>query len=180
SNCLSVLPHDTEFGEKRRIHDLSCNRDYTCLVGDCPSFVTITPLRHKRRRVARRADRAPRSALPSGDLPDPEPIASLDGQYGIYFRGIGGTGVVTANRILATAAEHAGLVVSGLDQTGLSQKAGSVVSPLPLARDPRSPARARRRPPCSRAIPRAPTSRSCSTPSRSGSARTAPRSSTRG
>jgi indolepyruvate ferredoxin oxidoreductase len=133
---LSVLPHDTEFGEKRRIHDLSCNRDYTCLVGDCPSFVTITPLRHKRRRVARRADRAPRSALPSGDLPDPEPIASLDGQYGIYFTGIGGTGVVTANRILATAAEHAGLVVSGLDQTGLSQKAGSVVSHLHFARDP--------------------------------------------
>jgi indolepyruvate ferredoxin oxidoreductase len=135
SNCLSVLPHDTEFGAKRRIHDLSCNRDYTCLEGDCPSFVTVTPLRRGRRRVTRRSRRASRSTpTPPNDLPVPAVVAVV-GQYGIYFTGIGGTGVVTANRILAAAAEHAGFVVSGLDQTGLSQKAGSVVSHLHLARD---------------------------------------------
>ena len=129
SNCLSVLPVDTEFGEKRRIHDLSCNRDYTCLEGDCPSFVTITPTRWGRRRASR--DRR-RPALPAGTLPTPTP-ATVDGQYGVYFTGIGGTGVVTANRIVAAAAEAAGLAVGGLDQTGLSQKAGAVVSHLHLA-----------------------------------------------
>jgi len=135
SNCLSVLPHDTEFGEKRRIHDLSCNRDYTCLDGDCPSFVTITAVPGGRGAARRRAHRRSRpSSLPSGNLPVPA-VATVNGQYGIYFTGIGGTGVVTANRILAAAAEHAGFVVSGLDQTGLSQKAGSVVSHLHFARD---------------------------------------------
>ena len=151
SNCLSVLPHQTEFGEKRRIDDLSCNRDYTCLEGDCPSFVTVTP---KRRRGApstgRTADRtgsgksagkkdgaeqrAGRPSLPPGTLPEPAPPA-VDGQYGVYFTGIGGTGVVTANRIIAAAAESAGFLVGGMDQTGLSQKAGAVVSHLHLAVD---------------------------------------------
>jgi indolepyruvate ferredoxin oxidoreductase len=131
SNCLSVLPVDTEFGEKRRIHDSSCNRDYTCLEGDCPSFVTITP-RAGERRASRRVAARVRPSLPAGALPDP-PVAAIDGQYAIYFTGIGGTGVVTANRILATAAEAAGFSVDGLDQTGLSQKAGAVVSHLHLA-----------------------------------------------
>lgn len=128
SNCMSVLPVQTEFGEKRQVHDPSCNRDYTCLEGDCPSFVTITP---KRKSLVAKAKSAP-VALPSGDLPLPVP-AALDGQFGIYFTGIGGTGVVTANRVLAAAAESAGLYVGGLDQTGLSQKAGAVVSHLHLA-----------------------------------------------
>jgi indolepyruvate ferredoxin oxidoreductase len=136
SNCLSVLPYETEFGEKRRIHDSSCNRDYTCLEGDCPSFVTITPAR-RRRRAARRALTRVRSSLPDGELPTP-PVAHVAGQYAIYFTGVGGTGVVTANRILATAAEAAGFWVDGLDQTGLSQKAGAVVSHLHLARDRRA------------------------------------------
>ena len=72
--------------------------------------------------------------LPAGVLPAPE-IPQVDDQYGIYFTGIGGTGVVTANRIIAAAAEAAGFVIGGMDQTGLSQKAGSVVSHLHLARD---------------------------------------------
>ncbi len=147
SNCLSVLPHDTEFGEKRRIEDSSCNRDYTCLEGDCPSFVTITPKpprrRHQHRKGARGLLRsgagssAPpivRPTLPSGVLPDP-PMAELGRQYGICFTGIGGTGVVTASRLIARAAQAAGLVVGGMDQTGLSQKAGAVISHLHLARD---------------------------------------------
>ncbi|MGW1029451.1 indolepyruvate ferredoxin oxidoreductase family protein [Streptomyces sp. NPDC002577] len=134
SNCLSVLPHETEFGEKRQIHDLSCNRDYTCIEGDCPSFVTITPKRRGRRRPqVPTGGRRVRPSLPSGSLPTPA-TPPVDGQYGIYFTGIGGTGVVTANRILASAAEAAGLVIGGMDQTGLSQKAGAVVSHLHLAR----------------------------------------------
>jgi indolepyruvate ferredoxin oxidoreductase len=133
SNCLSVLPHDTELGEKRRIDDLTCNRDYTCLDGDCPSFVTLRPVRRRggRQAVARTAVRA---TMPAGHLPVPT-VPAVDGQFGIYFTGIGGTGVVTANRIVAAAASAAGLVVGGLDQTGLSQKAGAVVSHLHLASD---------------------------------------------
>ncbi|MBO0856485.1 MAG: indolepyruvate ferredoxin oxidoreductase family protein, partial [Nocardia sp.] len=133
SNCLSVLPQETEFGTKRRIHESSCNRDYTCLDGDCPSFVTITPKLggrkgHKAAKV--------RPQLPAGTLPEPTP-AAVDGRYSIYFTGIGGTGIITANRILVQAAEAAGWVVGGMDQTGLSQKAGSVVSHLHLAADRR-------------------------------------------
>ena len=127
SNCLSVLPHETEFGEKRRIHDSSCNRDYTCLEGDCPSFITITP-----KRRGRRAPVAARPSLPAGSLPVP-PRPTVAGRFGVYFTGIGGTGVVTAGRITARAAEAAGLVTGGLDQTGLSQKAGAVVSQLLIA-----------------------------------------------
>jgi indolepyruvate ferredoxin oxidoreductase len=136
SNCLSVLPLDTEFGEKRRIQESTCNRDYTCLEGDCPSFVTVTPKRRRRREaVPKSSERRPtRSVLPPGVLPEPTP-SSVDGQYGICFTGIGGTGVVTANRIIATAAEDAGFFVAGMDQTGLAQKAGAVVSHLHLARD---------------------------------------------
>ncbi|HMQ25425.1 MAG TPA: 2-oxoacid:acceptor oxidoreductase family protein, partial [Acidimicrobiales bacterium] len=139
SNCLSVLPLDTELGERRQIHQLSCNKDYSCLDGDCPSFVTLEPVARGRRRAAA-AGSAPSSSSPSGtsppagELPVP-PVATIDGAYGVYFTGIGGTGVITANRVLAAAAEEAGLVVGGMDQTGLSQKAGAVVSHLQLARD---------------------------------------------
>jgi indolepyruvate ferredoxin oxidoreductase len=136
SNCLSVLPVDTEFGERRQIHDPSCNRDYTCLDGDCPSFVTITPKEPQDRSARDRSAPAPRKrpALPAGTLPE-APVADLGDQFGLYFTGIGGTGVVTANRILARAADAMGLVIEGMDQTGLSQKAGAVVSHLHLARD---------------------------------------------
>jgi indolepyruvate ferredoxin oxidoreductase len=137
SNCLSVLPQQTEFGERRRIHDPSCNRDYTCLEGDCPSFLTITPKAKRRWSRSRRKQepvgdaRRERPPLPSGPLPTPEQ-PEVHGRYGIYFTGIGGTGVVTASHLLAAAAEAAGFAIGGLDQTGLSQKAGAVVSHLLL------------------------------------------------
>lgn len=140
SNCLSVLPQPTEFGDKRQIHDPSCNRDYTCLEGDCPSFVTITPRRVRGRAKSREAAKPKatpqrhRPALPVGTLPSPA-LPTVDSAYGVYFTGIGGTGVVTANRIIAEAAKAAGLLVGGMDQTGLSQKAGAVVSHLHLAVD---------------------------------------------
>ena len=147
-------PLETEFGEKRQIHDLSCNRDYTCLDGDCPSFVTDhaqapadapTP-------VTADAVRPRRPSLPAGALPDSRLRRRSTGQYGIYFTGIGGTGVVTANRIVAVRGRGRRATSSaGMDQTGLSQKAGAVVSHLHLARDRERPRlghgeRGRRRP----------------------------------
>jgi indolepyruvate ferredoxin oxidoreductase len=134
SNCLSVLPRQTEFGEKRTVHDPSCNRDYTCLEGDCPSFVTLTPRPGGRRSATTDSAGAGRPDLPTGNLPAPDVPAAAE-QFSVYFTGIGGTGVVTANRLLAAAARVAGYLVGGLDQTGLSQKAGAVVSHLHFARD---------------------------------------------
>ena len=135
SNCLSVLPVDTEFGVKRQVHDPSCNRDYSCLEGDCPAFVTISPRRRTippgRRPSAARSASRPAPALPAGSLPAPVTPA-VTRRHSVYFTGIGGTGVVTANRIIAAIGTAAGLAVSGLDQTGLSQKAGAVVSHLHL------------------------------------------------
>jgi indolepyruvate ferredoxin oxidoreductase len=144
SNCLSVLPVETEFGEKREIHQSSCNKDYSCLEGDCPSFLTFVPAERRGiRRWVRRGSRptgagasgpreATRPQLPRGDLPLPAQAAVRE-RFSIYTTGIGGTGVVTANRLLARAAVIAGYAVQGLDQTGLSQKAGAVVSHLHLA-----------------------------------------------
>ncbi len=136
SNCLSVLPVQTEFGEKRAIHDPSCNRDYTCLEGDCPSFVTVTPKRARPWRTgagARRTDAG--YPLPPGELRTPSVPPVGEHGFSVYFTGIGGTGVVTASRIMESAAQASGLAVAGLDQTGLSQKAGAVVSHLRLAAD---------------------------------------------
>ncbi len=127
SNCMSVMPHQTEFGSKRRVDDLTCNRDYTCMEGECPSFVTLVPKGAQKKKVIRAA-----VALPEGELPVPA-RAAIEGSFGVYFTGIGGTGVVTAGRILTSAAEAAGLVVSAMDQTGLSQKAGAVVSHIHFA-----------------------------------------------
>lgn len=135
SNCSSVLPHQTEFGERRRVDDVTCNRDYTCLEGDCPSFVTIIPKGETRTEKGRHESRTTsRPSLPAGLLPTPE-CAPIKGHFGIYFTGIGGTGVVSAARILTAAAEDAGLFVSGMDQTGLSQKGGAVVSHIRFAAD---------------------------------------------
>jgi indolepyruvate ferredoxin oxidoreductase len=131
-----VLPVETEFGERREIHQSSCNKDYSCLEGDCPSFVTLVPATGRWARRARRPAAAgasdTRPQLPSDDLPVPD-VGPLDGRFSVYTTGIGGTGIVTANRILARAAVVAGYAVQGVDQTGLSQKAGAVVSHLHVA-----------------------------------------------
>ena len=136
SNCMSLNPVATELGQKMRIHQSSCNKDYSCALGDCPSFVTVkikegTGLRRKT---------LPK--LPDAEVPAPREIAAVGEGYRIVCPGIGGTGVVTINALLATAAWIDGLYVTTLDQTGTAQKGGAVVSHIMLSRRPvEAPAR---------------------------------------
>ena len=141
SNCLSVQPVETPFGRKTRIDQTTCNLDFSCLEGDCPSFMTVTgPGRlrswlHRsggRDRRQRRASRTPAHAAPE-DLHDPVPVVPTD-DLSVRIIGIGGTGVVTVSQVIGTAAMFDGYEVRGLDQIGLSQKAGPVVSDLRLYR----------------------------------------------
>ncbi|HKA48905.1 MAG TPA: indolepyruvate ferredoxin oxidoreductase family protein [Candidatus Dormibacteraeota bacterium] len=123
SNCMSVQPVETEFGRKTQIHQSSCNKDYSCTRGDCPSFLTV----YTDKGVVRRT--APR--LEAGSVPDPPSRAAVPaGGYRVYMPGVGGTGVVTANQVLAYAAMMEGYSVRALDQTGLAQKGGAVLSSL--------------------------------------------------
>ncbi len=126
SNCLSVQPVETPLGRKTTIDQASCNFDESCLKGDCPAFMTV--------ETSGRSGEAA-SAVDAPDLvvPDPTPTTPSD-LVRIRLAGIGGTGVVTVAQILATAAMFDGWEVRGLDQTGLSQKAGPVISDVVLAR----------------------------------------------
>jgi indolepyruvate ferredoxin oxidoreductase len=143
STCLSVVPVETEFGHKTRIHQGSCNHDRSCLKGDCPSFVLVTPARRRRhrRRHGRRSDAgAPPSApvdlpAPPVDLVDPDPLRVGTDSL-VRLPGIGGTGVVTVSRIVQMAAHLDGLYAAGLDQTGLAQKGGPVISDVRISDRP--------------------------------------------
>ena len=127
SNCMSLHPVETEFGLKTRIHQSSCNKDYACLDGDCPSFLTVeveadTGLMAKKPPV-----------LDASVVPEPAEKATIDGSYAIYIPGLGGTGVVTVNALLCYAALMEGKTLLNLDQTGLAQKGGAVLSNLIIA-----------------------------------------------
>ena len=148
SNCLSVQPVETAFGRKTMIDQSTCNLDFSCMEGDCPSFVAIVPNPEKgvrgwlSRRSGRRAlgtpETAGQSSAPSSlALPDlPEPVLVVDkNDFAMRITGIGGTGVVTVAQIIGTAAMLDGMQVRGLDQIGLSQKAGPVVSDIRMSRD---------------------------------------------
>ncbi len=124
SSCLSVQPVETEFGRKTQIHQSSCNKDFTCLDGDCPAFIEVVPAG----KVATKATVA--VAHIGDDLAEPD---RLD-EGNILMMGIGGTGVVTVNQMLATAALLDGKIANGLDQTGLAQKGGPVLSNLKVRR----------------------------------------------
>ncbi|MFI9506557.1 indolepyruvate ferredoxin oxidoreductase family protein [Nocardia sp. NPDC052566] len=124
SNCLSVQPVDTEFGRKTRIDQTSCNTDYSCMDGDCPSFVTVELPEPGKAKKRKDVQRAVPPVLP--DRRDGAPTTTQN----VFLAGIGGTGIVTVNQVLATAALRAGYEVASLDQIGLSQKAGPVVSHL--------------------------------------------------
>ena len=130
SNCLSVQAVDTPLGVKTSIDQDSCNLDLSCVEGDCPAFMTIEP----GDPAARRSTAA---VLPTDDPPDPSATATVP--WSVRLTGIGGTGVVTTSQILGTAAMLDGFEVQGLDQTGLSQKAGPVVSDLRFTRGEPAP-----------------------------------------
>ena len=122
SNCLSVQPVETELGRKTRIDQTSCNTDYSCLAGDCPSFVTVEA-------------GSGSTARPESPEPPPVPDVERPTSGDVFLAGIGGTGIVTVNQVLGSAAVRDGFAVHGVDQTGLSQKAGPVTSHLRIAHD---------------------------------------------
>ncbi|HEX3831738.1 MAG TPA: indolepyruvate ferredoxin oxidoreductase family protein [Solirubrobacteraceae bacterium] len=132
STCLSVIPVDTELGRKTRIHQSSCTQDMACLEGDCPSFVLVTPAGGAR----------PRSSPPSPpaaiSLGEPAPAFSDRATVVIRMPGIGGTGVVTVSQVLQMAAVVDGRWSAGLDQTGLAQKGGPVVSDVRIGPEPQA------------------------------------------
>jgi indolepyruvate ferredoxin oxidoreductase len=128
SNCVSILPLETEFGRKRAIDQSSCNKDFSCVKGFCPSFVTIHGGSLRKNKGSGEADF---SKLPMPTLP------ALEEPYNILVTGIGGTGVVTIGALLGMAAhlEHKGASV--LDQTGLAQKGGAVTTHVRIAKEPK-------------------------------------------
>jgi indolepyruvate ferredoxin oxidoreductase len=134
SNCVSVLPLETELGRKRQIDQSACNKDFSCVTGFCPSFVTV----HGGELRAP----TPAAAVLWEDLAEPE-LASLEQPWSMVITGIGGTGVVTIGAILAMAAHMEGKAASVFDMTGLAQKNGAVMSHLRIAADPGRVAAAR-------------------------------------
>lgn len=124
SNCVSIVPLDTDFGRKRQIDQASCNKDYSCASGFCPSFVTIDG-----GRLRRAAPRDP------GVVPAPPARIDEKGVTRLLVAGIGGTGVVTVSAILGMAARIEGVESAIYDVTGMAQKGGPVLGHVQLARD---------------------------------------------
>ena len=131
SNCTSILPVETEFGRKRAIDQSSCNQDYSCVKGFCPSFVTIEGGAPKKSRAAQQL-------LPTQleSLPEVAVAELREAPYNILITGIGGTGVITIGALLGMAAHLEGKGTSALDMTGMSQKNGAVTSHVRIARAP--------------------------------------------
>lgn len=127
SNCVSVWPKETELGRKRQIDQSNCNKDYSCVKGFCPSFVTVLDAEPRKPKASRLAGEA------QTDLPEPAIAELADGAFNIMVSGIGGTGVVTVGALLGMAAHLEGLSCSVFDMTGLSQKNGAVYSHVRIA-----------------------------------------------
>jgi indolepyruvate ferredoxin oxidoreductase len=127
SNCVSVAPVETEFGRKRTIDQSSCNKDFSCVKGFCPSFVTVEGGSLRKPKLAQAAD--------FSDLPDPV-LPGTSQPYSILVTGIGGTGVVTIGALLGMAAHLEDKGGSVLDMTGLAQKNGAVVSHVRIGDTP--------------------------------------------
>jgi indolepyruvate ferredoxin oxidoreductase len=127
SGCVSIEPLETALGRKRRINQSSCNKDYSCAKGFCPSFVSVEGVQMRRRGSAS----LPADAFQGLPVPDPARIAPIG--TGILLAGIGGTGVVTVGAVLAMAAHLQGLQASVHDMTGMSQKNGAVLSHVRIA-----------------------------------------------
>jgi indolepyruvate ferredoxin oxidoreductase len=130
SNCVAVQPVETEFGRKRRIDQSACNKDFSCLEGFCPSFVTVHGATMKRLKpagaIAQEADAPP--------APQPPDIGATP--YGVLIAGLGGTGVVTISALLGVAAHLEGKGVGVIDMAGLAQKGGAVYCHVKIGRTP--------------------------------------------
>jgi indolepyruvate ferredoxin oxidoreductase len=128
SNCLSILPKETEFGRKRAIDQSSCNKDFSCIKGFCPSFVTVHGGSLKKRQGSQTDPGF--EALKAPELP------TLERPFDMLITGVGGTGVVTIGALLGMAAHLEGRGVTVLDQTGLAQKGGAVTSHIRIGKKP--------------------------------------------
>jgi indolepyruvate ferredoxin oxidoreductase len=124
TNCMSLHKNDTEFGPKTQVHQSSCNQDHSCLSGDCPSFLTV----YSKDGLAKPTY----PAVDTAELPEPE-LPALDRPYHVFIPGVGGTGVLTLNSMLAWAALIDGAEAVSYDQTGAAQKWGAVLSSLVLS-----------------------------------------------
>lgn len=129
SNCVSILPLETEFGRKREIDQSTCNKDYSCVKGFCPSFVTVEGGKLKKSK----AGTAKQDDFPA--LPEPV-LPQCEVAYNILLNGIGGTGVITIGALIGMASHLEGKGVSVLDMTGMSQKNGSVTSHIRITSHP--------------------------------------------
>ena len=130
SNCLSVEPIETEFGRKRRINQNSCNKDFSCVKGFCPSFVTVEGGQLKKPKKDKKGDLSALSAIPEPVLPLVEQV------WGIVVGGVGGTGVITIGQLLGMAAHLEGKGVVTQDTSGLAQKGGATWSHIQIANRP--------------------------------------------
>ncbi len=132
SNCLSIVPKETEFGRKRKIDQASCNKDYSCANGFCPSFVSIEggELKKPDSRPLGPKVTTMLAVLPDADVPE------IDHSYNLLVGGVGGTGIVTVGAILSMAAHLEGKGTSVQDYTGIAQKGGSVFSYVRFANTP--------------------------------------------
>jgi indolepyruvate ferredoxin oxidoreductase len=130
SNCVSITPKETLLGRKRQIDQSSCNMDFSCVKGFCPSFVSVKGAKLRKKESAIKTDGFSPDLLPAPTL------AETDHTYSVIVTGIGGTGVVTIGALLGMAAHIEGKGVSVLDMTGLAQKNGSVISHIRIANSP--------------------------------------------
>jgi indolepyruvate ferredoxin oxidoreductase len=136
SNCLSVEPVETEFGRKRRINQNSCNKDYSCTKGFCPSFVTVEGGQLRKPKKETRTDPFTLPNIPQPRLPVARDAAGRDRAWGIVVAGVGGTGVITIGQLLGMAAHLEGKGVVTQDSAGLAQKGGATWSHIQIAASP--------------------------------------------
>ncbi|NKC13796.1 MAG: indolepyruvate ferredoxin oxidoreductase family protein [Gammaproteobacteria bacterium] len=142
SNCISVQPLETGFGRKRRIDQSNCNKDFSCIKGFCPSFVTVHGATLRKAQTRSAYEQSASHAQPAANaqsaeellrhIPEP-PLPVIDGSYGVLVTGIGGTGVVTIGALLGMAAHLEGKAVTVMDDTGMAQKNGAVASHIRIA-----------------------------------------------
>ncbi len=132
SNCLSVVPRQTELGRKRKIDQSSCNKDFSCVNGFCPSFVTIEGGQLRKSRGMDTGSVLTRKLI---DIPEPD-LPAMTGTYDLLVGGVGGTGVVTVGQLVTMAAHLESRGASVLDFTGFAQKGGTVLSYVRMAPSP--------------------------------------------